>query len=147
MHVRPILPSDQQDLIALINVICAEGMMATTQFEPTPAWERALSAKPTPGYLLLVAEYGDALIGWCRLFPTGYHTEVELGIGVSQPYRRRGIASMLLQEAFVWAKEHGVIIILQTHKNNLAAQKLFRKHGFISTSLVGNIVAMKWSQV
>ncbi len=57
-----------------------------------------------------------------------------LNIGVIEDYRRRGIASVLLERFLAIAKERGMCsCFLEVRTGNLGAQKMYFKHGFIPT--------------
>jgi len=103
--------------------------MRTPRFEPTPAWEHALARPDCPCHLLLVAEEGANVVGWCRLFPTD-EGALELGIGVLGPYRRRGIGRALLGAALEWASARGMPVVLETRTDNAPAIRLFTGSGF-----------------
>lgn len=118
-----------EDLVTALDAVCAEGMMHTPRFEPTPAWEHALSQPDCPCHLLLVAVEGAHIAGWCRLFPLAEGT-LELGIGVVAPYRRQGRGSALLAAALDWASARGMPVVLETRTDNLPAIRLFTRAGF-----------------
>ncbi|MDW8069166.1 MAG: GNAT family N-acetyltransferase [Anaerolineae bacterium] len=127
--LRPYQPPDRRALIEAINRVCAEGMMRTPCFEPTPAWEHALNRPDCRCHFLLVATEGSRIVGWCRLFPTGEGT-LELGIGVVAFYRYQGIGSALVKVALDWASDQGMPVILETRTDNLPAIRLFIRFGF-----------------
>ena len=97
-------------LVGVINAVCAEGMMATRRFEPTPAWTHALDEPDCPCHLLLVVEDAGQVVGWCRAFrdssgETGHATgdAASIGLGLLPGYRGRGYGKALLQRAIDWA--------------------------------------------
>lgn len=52
-------------------------------------------------------------------------------IGVRESARGRGVGSALLRDALAWASERGAKgALLEVRANNLAAQALYRRHGF-----------------
>jgi len=127
--IRRYRMADQNSLIGTINAVCAEGMMRTPRFEPTPAWEHALARPDCPCHLLLVAVEGATVVGWCRLFPTD-EGALELGIGVLGQYRRRGLGRALLGAALEWASARGMPVVLETRTDNTPAIRLFTRSGF-----------------
>lgn len=143
MHVHHASPPDKDKLVTLIDEVCGEGMMATTSFVPTPAWQRVLDNRAKSGHLLLIAEHAGDVIGWCRLFPTDRAGEAELGIGVRKRYRRQKVGATLLKRALQWAKAHYNALVLRTHKDNLPAQKLFEKFGFILETPKAQVMTMR----
>ncbi len=127
--IRAYRPVDRWGLTAAIHSVCAEGMMRTPRFEPTPAWEHALARPDCPCHLLLVAVDGESVLGWCRLFPTD-EGALELGIGVLGPYRRCGVGRALLGAALEWASARGMPVSLETRTDNAPAICLFTRSGF-----------------
>ena len=126
---------DKSTLEAVINALCAEGCwMRTTRFEPTPAWEHALTEPDCSCHLLLVAHNGERPVGWCRLFPTAAPGEVELGIGLLPPHRDRGIGTAMVQRSLRWAGEQSLTrLTLTTRDDNHRAIHVFQKCGFSPT--------------
>ncbi len=125
-----------------VNAVCAEGMMRTARYEPTPAWEHALAEPDCPCHLLLVALDGADVVGWCRLFPAGEDREVELGIGVLSGYRRQGVGRALLSAALEWADRRKADVVLQTRSDNLPAVRLFGQKGFRTVHREGGLLTM-----
>lgn len=107
--------------------------MRTPRFEPTPAWEHALSQPDCSCHLLLVALSGERIVGWCRLFPTS-EEEAELGIGLLASARGQGLGAQMLVQAIAWAQERGLSrLVLTTRSDNHQAMKLFSEYGFRPT--------------
>ena len=53
-----------------------------------------------------------------------------ISIVVHKDYTQKGIATLLLQEIFAFAKENNIQkIMLEVRKSNIPAQKLYEKHG------------------
>lgn len=124
----------KENLPVIITTLCAEGWMRTSRFEPTPAWERALSNPSDDAHLLLVAAAGAAPVGWCRVFPTTTPGEAELGIGLLAPYRNQGVGTRLVQQAVTWAQQRGFSrLTLATRADNSRAIRVFEKCGFAFT--------------
>jgi RimJ/RimL family protein N-acetyltransferase len=138
---------DRIQIIRVIDLVCAEcEWMSTKKFIPTFQWLHAFSETKCQSHLLLVAEYADEPIGWCRLFPEECleaRKFVELGIGLLPDYRNQKIGSGLLQLAFHWAKNSGVDRIdLSAHNDNRRALHLFEKFGFHAVCVDGNCLMM-----
>jgi len=131
--LRPSIRTDRQCLLELINSVAGERKyLPNVSYSSTPEWNVALAGKAEQ-YLLLVAQAGDELVGWCRLFPQNTD-ETELGIGLLATYRRKGIGSAMLKVCVEWARKSGFRqIVLDTMAGNVAAQAFFRKHGFVET--------------
>jgi len=132
--LRPYRAGDQRGLITAIDAVCAEGMMATARFEPTPAWRHALTDTSCAAHLLLLALADGRVVGWCRLFPADAAQEggeVELGIGVMRAWRSRGVGRALMGRALEWAVERGCArVTLTTRADNEPAIRLFARSGF-----------------
>ncbi|HIP96934.1 MAG TPA: GNAT family N-acetyltransferase [Anaerolineae bacterium] len=144
--VRPYRRTDRPRLEQTIDVVCAEGMMRTSRFEPTPTWLHALEVLDCPCHLLLVASKGERVVGWCRLFPAGGCEELELGIGVLGAYRRQGVGKALLSTALEWADGRGTEIVLRTRLDNHSAIHLFNHHcGFRATNRGNGLLTMRRS--
>ena len=108
--------------------------MRTTRFEPTPAWEHALTEPDCPNHLLLVAHDGEQAIGWCRAFPTGAQAGAELGIGLLPPYRNQGLGTDMVRKTLNWACGQGLArLTLTTRDDNHRAIHVFEKCGFSPT--------------
>lgn len=147
--IRAYRRADRWNLAALINAVCAEGMMATPSFQPTPAWEHALAEPECPHHLLLVAEAEGEIVGWCRLFQENLcsiPSTLELGIGVAVSWRGRKVGSVLIRHALEWAAENGVSrIVLSTRTDNEPARRLFIRYGFHPIRTQDHQLEMAWS--
>ncbi len=134
-NVRSYQVIDKGALETVINAVCAEGRwMRTTHFEPTPAWEHALTEPDCPDHLLLVAHAEERPIGWCRAFPTNVPGEAKVGIGLLPPYRDRGLGTSMLRRSLDWAGEQELTrLTLTTRDDNHRAIHVFEKCGFSPT--------------
>ncbi len=65
-----------------------------------------------PNDLILVAEDGEKLVGYISASPKviahrkSKYIEID-NLGIATAYRRKGIASMLMEKCLAWAKEQG----------------------------------------
>ncbi len=144
IRIRPFAPEDVGRLQETIGDVCAEGMMATARFCPTPAWQHALDAPGCPCHLLLVAEAQEEIVGWCRLFPKDAgDPALELGIGVRAGWRRQGLGRALLGAALRWAGRRGLPVVLETRRDNLPARRLFARCGFRPAGQEGDLLRMR----
>lgn len=137
MIVRSYEPGDWRGLQEAIDSVCAEQVMATPRFQPTPAWQHALVDARCRCHLLLVAVAEGRVVGWCRLFPERCADgidSVELGIGVLRDWRGQGIGTALLDWALAWAAERRLGCVLTTRADNEPALRLFRAAGFRTQS-------------
>jgi len=134
LTLRRYRRGDLAGLKQAVDGVCASvPYMATSRFEPTPAWLQTLAHPAHPGHLLLVACDRDRVGGWCRLFPVqaGPGGTYELGIGLLPPYRGQGLGSALVRRVQGWARAQGArSILLETHGDNLPAIRCFRRCGF-----------------
>ncbi len=141
--IRPYRLVDRAELIQVIDVVCAEGVMHTRRFEPTPAWRHALEEPDCACHLLLVASDGGRVVGWCRLFPAEGSGELELGVGVLGSYRRRGVGKKLLSRGLEWASKEGVGVVLGTRPDNYPAIRLFEWYDFRITGRENGLLTMR----
>lgn len=132
LQIRPYGASDCEMLVDAIDQVCAEGRwMQTDRYVPNESWKHALALPECPCHLLLVACDGDRLIGWCRAYPDEDFLSAEIGIGILGAYRERGLGSVILQQAVLWAVERGLVTLhLETRQDNGRALHTFEKIGF-----------------
>lgn len=123
--------SDREALVHTVDAVCAEGhWMHTSCFEPTPMWEHALAEPGCPCHLLLIADCGGHVVGWCRVFPID-GTKGEVGIGLLPLHRGKGLGTRLLREVVSWAERRGLYrLVALTRHDNIPALRLFRSRGF-----------------
>jgi len=143
--VRPYRKMDRPGLEQTIDAVCAEGVMRTRCFEPTPAWRHALGEPGCACHLLLIASDGQRVVGWCRLFPAEGSGGLELGIGVLGAYRCQGVGKALLLAALEWADRGGAEVMLQTRPDNHPAVQLFDHYGFRATNRGNGLLTMRRS--
>jgi RimJ/RimL family protein N-acetyltransferase len=143
--IRAYRSSDHISLLRVIDTVCAEGLMKTTKFQPTPAWDHALCRADCGHHLLLVCEDAGHLVGWCRLFPVdgALVVQVELGIGLLGSYRGQGMGSEMIGQSQMWARQASYQrIVLQVHPENAMARHVFGKCGFQCEDAVDNQLTM-----
>ena len=82
-------------------------------------------------YNYLVAKNNDGkIIGYIGISYVLDSADI-ISIVVHKDYTKKGIATLLLQEIFAFAKENNIQkIMLEVRSSNLPAQKLYEKHGF-----------------
>jgi putative acetyltransferase len=89
----------------------------------------------TNGAAQFVALEGNAVVGWCDIFPGWAHAVQHcgtLGMGVLAAYRGRGIGKQLLSATLAKAKANGMTRIeLEVRADNSRAIELYRRMGFI----------------
>lgn len=108
--------------------------MATRRYRPDSAWEHALSQVDCRRHLILVSGAGEALTGWCRLFPEANcpgGRSASLGIGLLPGWRDQGIGTRLVRASLEWARSAGLREVhLTTRRDNLRAIHVFDQCGF-----------------
>ena len=81
-------------------------------------------------FIGFVAEENDKVIGYIALTFCLDEAEINI-IAVTREFRRKGVASALLDKAYEKLKEAGIDkIFLEVRKSNASAQKLYEKHNF-----------------
>jgi len=87
--------------------------------------------------VVFVANDNGKLIGFTQLYPSFSSVSMKRvwilnDLYVEEPYRRRGIAKLLMSVAEEYAKESGAVkVILATHISNITAQKLYEARDYI----------------
>ena len=77
-----------------------------------------------------VAEDDGVVVGYIALTHCLDEAEINI-IAVVDAYRRKGVATMLLNETYKALKELKVkVIFLEVRRSNEVAQSLYEKHGF-----------------
>lgn len=95
-----------------------------------PGWQRVWGAHDDDGQLMGHCDLRD------RGVDNAYHRCL-LGMGITRPYRRRGIGTQLLAAARDWAQSTGFSWIdLYVLTTNAPAQKLYTTFGFIEVGRV-----------
>lgn len=107
--IRPNATTDAEAVRALIRGVASEGQwLVTDTYVPIQQWENVLREPANfPDQLLLVAEAGEEIVGWCRVFPVfGIKSShvTDLGIGVAKNWRDIGIGTALIARAIEWAQ-------------------------------------------
>jgi putative acetyltransferase len=82
-----------------------------------------------------VALDGNAVVGWCDVFPAWAHAVQHcgtLGMGVLAAYRGRGIGRQLLSHTLAAARANGLTrITLEARADNARAIGLYERMGFV----------------
>lgn len=105
--------------------------------EDTRAFVAASLSKGNPHVVAVAAE---TVVGWCDIqrhsFPAHAHRG-SLGMGLTAPYRGKGLGQQLVAAALKRAWEIGLTRIeLSVHADNTSAVALYRKMGFAEEGLV-----------
>jgi ribosomal-protein-alanine N-acetyltransferase len=117
VNIRPAEASDVHALVALED-----------QCFGSPNW----TAEDFLKYESRVAELEGQVVGfivWREVFAGDLENRAEreiLNVAVAAAFRHRGIATALILQTVKTATE----VFLEVRESNLAAQQLYRKHGF-----------------
>jgi phosphinothricin acetyltransferase len=145
IKIRHANESDLPDIIEIHNAAIAS-RISTAQLEPVNLdsrreWFRAHSSTQYP---IWVAESEGAIAGWISfnefLQRSAYRGTVELSVYVCEQFRRRGIATKLLQEAIARGPQlrmHSLVGLIFGH--NQPSIALFRAAGFECWGLLPRI--------
>jgi RimJ/RimL family protein N-acetyltransferase len=133
--IRPRRPDDADAFIALFEAIAAEGKWIGTE-APLSDERRARVRETTEhqpdGTATFVAEADGELVGWVWVGLDG-KGHVELGMGVADGWRGRGIGSLLMERAVAWSADQDAHkIYLEVWPHNTGAQRLYEKFGFVA---------------
>ncbi|MDR2348550.1 MAG: GNAT family N-acetyltransferase [Bifidobacteriaceae bacterium] len=130
MHIRPLLPSDWEDVAA----IAREATAFSAFDEELVAW-RAWDTRFIPGQRLVAASREGRIAGWTALEPVSSRPSwsgvAAVSIYVAAAFRGQGFGSRLLGGIVASAEEAG-IWTLQAHvlPQNTAALHLLQDFGF-----------------
>ncbi|HZO98243.1 MAG TPA: GNAT family N-acetyltransferase [Gaiellaceae bacterium] len=138
LHVRRAEPGDAEELVALASAVSAEPegwLLADSRWRTVAEERRYIRAlRRHPDGALIVAELEGTLVGRLSIardtHPASPHV-ADLGLMVAAPYRRRGVATALLEAAEAWARSAGVSKLeLHVFPFNTPALALYEKCGF-----------------
>jgi putative acetyltransferase len=137
ISVRTAEPRDAADLVELANDVSGEpeGWMIWNEWRSVGDERRYLRAvRRHPDAEVLVAEIDGEIAGRLSLardqHPASRHV-ADLGLMVSERFRRRGVGRALLEAAVAWARENSVAKIeLHVFPWNAPAIALYEAFGF-----------------
>ncbi|OBR64023.1 GCN5 family acetyltransferase [Paenibacillus oryzae] len=133
--VRSALSSDLEAILKIYNQ-GIEDRIATLETETKNMdYMRSWIEDHQDRYQVLVAENEGRLVGWASLNRysqrRAYDGVADLSIYILREYRGKGVGGHLLSALEQAAKENQFYkIILFTFPNNIAGQKLYRRHGY-----------------
>ena len=137
MEIRKARRGDLEQLLAIYNDEVEHGVATFDLHPKTMAeWEQWFDAHNVDNHPLLVAVYGDTVAGYASLSSyrekEAYCSTVELSVYVAADFRRRGVATALmeaiLQEARQDSRTHVVVSVITG--GNDASCRLHEKFGF-----------------
>lgn len=141
--IQPMLAHHIEGFHRAFDAVARERRFLTfleaPSLEDTRAFVLASLAKRNPH---VVAVAGETVVGWCDIqrhgFPAHAHRG-SLGMGLTVPYRGRGLGQRLIEAALERAWETGLTRVeLSVHADNTSAVALYRTAGFVEEGLVRN---------
>jgi RimJ/RimL family protein N-acetyltransferase len=138
IRVRPAVPGDAPDLVALAEAIGREEgrwILATEGWRSVADERRFLrGVQSHPDAAVFVAEVDGTIVARLSLardpHPASRHV-ADLGLMVAAGHRRRGVGTALLEESVGWARRVGVRKLeLHVFPWNEPALRLYESFGF-----------------
>ena len=131
-----------------MNLADVDAVHAIEVASITPPWTKQgfEEALANENACLYVAEVRHALesgetaevVGYCGIYFAADEGEIT-NVAVAPAWRKQGIADKILAVVKVNAKMSGyATIFLEVRESNIAAQKLYEKHGFVAAGLRKN---------
>jgi RimJ/RimL family protein N-acetyltransferase len=130
--LREAIPSDAQKLINFLQKADKQSDFIVFDHDLTREKEElALDAIYQSRFdELELALFEDEVIGFCRIENVD-DTKAELGVVVDQDFWNNKIASYLIEDCLIWAKDSPLKkIFLEVYQNNPAAIHIYQKYGF-----------------
>lgn len=140
VSIQDIQAEDVVPFRIAVDRVAREGrFLASNEAPSLESVMRFVSTNLEFGYPHVVALVDGAVVGWCDITPEGRPLKRHvglLGIGVVEPWRRRGVGAALLDAALARATAAGFLRIeLSVRADNLAAIALYRKRGFVQEGI------------
>lgn len=130
----------EKDILPLLDIYNYEVLNTTATFDLNPKseaqWRDWFVAHNVGNHPLIVAEMDGCVAGYASLSSyrekEAYKSTVELSVYVAVPFRRRGVATALMQEILDMARAddtiHTVVSVITSE--NSESEKLHYKMGF-----------------
>lgn len=133
-RVRPAVPADVADLVALRTAVAGEGRWIGREL-PIDADEEAATLRrgiTGPDNTMVVAEADGRVIGYALVYDAG-HGHGEVAMALLDGHRGLGLGTALLAAALDGARATGAFhkVLLQVWPHNEAGLALYRRAGFI----------------
>lgn len=88
-----------------------------------------------PDRIYLVAEYNEVIVGGCMLTMIAGEGDIS-NVAVREDYRRKHIATILIQELLSFGEEKGIHdFTLEVREQNKTAIRLYERAGFVSEGI------------
>jgi len=136
VNIRDATPKDLADIWNIFRSVVKEKKWIPVLFIGEGEFERLswFSHHKSTGSIILVAEMNGEVAGHCLIEHDDWDAAAHvgnLGIMVAARHRGKGVGNALMLEAIRRAREKGFEkICLSTFSDNLAAIRLYKKHGF-----------------
>ena len=119
-----------------VTSVCKEGKyLANTSGFSKKQTKSFVEKVISNNYSQFFAIENNQIIGWCDIIPKEQelHKHVGvLGMGIISGFRKKGIGTELMSRTISHARLNGIERIeLEVYANNLIAQKLYKKFGFV----------------
>jgi RimJ/RimL family protein N-acetyltransferase len=136
LELRPARLEDLESFRACFDAVARErrwlGRVEAPPLEQARAWIVEARGR---GMVQWLALDGGRVIGWCDISPNpleGWRHGGELGMGILDGYRERGLGAQLLERALDGARASGLARIgLEVYASNQRAIALYRRFGFV----------------
>jgi RimJ/RimL family protein N-acetyltransferase len=133
--IRAPRPDEAEAFLAVYEAIATEGRWIGAEAPLTDERRERMRRSiedPPPDTATFAAEANGTLVGWVWV-GLDRHGRVDLGMGVVDGWRGRGVGSLLMDEAVAWARDQGAHKVeLEVWPHNLGAQRLYEKYGFVA---------------
>ncbi|HEX6957125.1 MAG TPA: GNAT family protein [Ferrovibrio sp.] len=141
-EIRPIREADAESYRACLDRVARERLYLAFTEAPSAAEAKFfIKAMVQRGLPFVVAvDPSDTVIGWCDIhvppdnpLRPGFQHAGQLGMGLDESWRGKGLGTRMLQVCFDWAQRIGLERIeLQVYASNSGAIALYRKFGFVT---------------
>ncbi len=122
IRFRDFEESDYADVVELWR---RTGLYDKRRGDDLKAIERTIEKG---GRLILMLD-GERIIGSSWLTTDGRRTFIQY-FAIDPEYQGRGLSHLLLEESLKFAREIGLQVKLEVHRENLVARRLYEKWGF-----------------
>jgi RimJ/RimL family protein N-acetyltransferase len=128
-RIRPLQGSEGPEWQRLFASVAAEGLWIGAE-TPVPDLGQEMVQRfvGSSTEIMFLALVDDEAVGWVS-GETEEDGRIELGMGIVDGYRGRGIGSALMESVIAWAGER--TLILRVFPHNERARALYRKFGFV----------------
>ena len=135
-----IRTAQEKDILSLLDIYNYEVVNSTSTFDLNPKtyeeWQKWFFAHNVGNHPLIVAEIEGKVAGYASLSTyrekEAYKSTVELSVYVAVGFRRRGVATALMEEIIRMAKDDTSIrtVVSVITSENAESEKLHNKMGF-----------------